>query len=157
MNKRGQLGDILEFKVGLVILILLIILSVMLFNVSSVVNFFSGDKQLSVSEKILSLQEEKIYQDLLINYLKKENLGDLIASKNLENADKILEKDNLYYLFVLYYDEDAEVSELPLNHIYIENLGSKEEFFSDALTRTIIPAFDGKNIIEIGLMEIEDE
>ena len=157
MNKRGQLGDILEFKVGLVILILLIILSVILFNVSSVVNFFNGE--LSVSERVLSLQEEKIYQDLLVNYLKKDNLGDLITSKNLENADKILEKDKSYYLLVFYPDEEDnfDKDDLTLNYIYLDDSEDVEEFFLDALSRTIIPTFDGKSIIEIGLVEIEDE
>ena len=87
MNKKGQVGDILEFKISLIIFFVILIFAFILFNLGSFFHpLFGGSKEVGIRDDISDFQIQIDEQDLLIDLLNENpKIVDLIAAHNSES------------------------------------------------------------------------
>ena len=104
MNKRGQVGDILEFKISLIIFFVILIFAFILFNLGSFFHpIFGGSKEVGIREDISDFQTNIEEQDLLIDLLKENpKIVDFIAAHDSEKLLEELNKLKHYNLDVEY-------------------------------------------------------
>ena len=108
MNKKGQVGDVLEFKIGTIAMIVVIILALLIFNIPTYKEIIFGKEnvEVGVSKDLRSFQVRSYYVSFLMDYLREKssvgNKGDLISTKD---KVKIIEElgDDLPYIVNIYY------------------------------------------------------
>ena len=149
MNKKGVAGDILEFKISLLILGIMFFIALLLLGTK----YFEGSGEtVLVESRVLELQEKQLNQKLLIDLVKKDNLGDLIAAGK---------KDNPENLAVIHPNDFSSKDSVKAYYdLYLENIDftkkSKDKVIIDLgneLSHTIIPTFDGNYIIGVVLKD----
>lgn len=159
MNKRGQIGDILEFKIGLIILIVMFFISSVLFSITNIEKQLDSERSyfsrilsmesvgsISVNEKTLDIQKKLLYQDLLRDRLKKDNLGDKIVL-----GEKI--DEDLFILRPTDFDDEEKIKQS--YELYFKDVKEEEAIYVSTigLTTTVIPTFNGDYIIGVTLNE----
>ncbi len=140
MNKKGQLGDILEFKIALSILILyFLIVGVYVF-----VKTIGSEEKISLNEEIPRLQEKLFYQKLLIDYLHKNNLGDLIVQGNV----KIIDESSFSPTFPLLIQYPQDKNNLQIYYMLFHSTLETRK-----LSDTLLPLFNGTSSLTVYLVE----
>ena len=138
MNKIGQVGDILEFKISLIIFFVILIFAFILFNLGSFFHpIFGGGKEVEISSDIFDFQTDIEEQDLLMDLLKENpKIVDLIA---VHNSGKLLE----------------ELSKLKDYNLDIEYSNGEKVSLQKgrALSGIIIPDFNGEKVT-VRLVEV---
>ena len=145
MNTKGQVGDVLEFKVGTIAMIVVIIIALLLFNVPTYKEIIFGKEEveIGVSKDLRFFQVRSYYSDFLMNYLREEssvgNKGDLISTKD---AVKIMDElgDDLPYKVNIYYSDIDDI-------IMVEG---------EELASVLLPEKNG-GIIKVGLVLVKNE
>ena len=108
MNNKGQVGDVLEFKIGTIAMIVVIIIALLIFNIPTYKEIIFGKEnvEVGVSKDLRSFQVRSYYVSFLMDYLREKssvgNKGDLISTKD---KVKIMEElgDDLPYIVNIYY------------------------------------------------------
>ena len=141
MNKKGQVGDILEFKISLIIFFVILFFAFILFNLSSILHpIFGGSREVSIRDDISDFQINVDEQDLLIDLLNENpKIVDLIAAHNSEKLLEELKKLNYYNLDVEYANGERVSS-----------------YQGRTLSGIIIPDFQGE-IVTVRLAEVTYE
>ena len=129
MNNRGQIMDILEFKIGIIILLILIVLALILFYLPKPAEFLFGKSNFyekDLSTNIVSVQKSSLYNLAVLNQLNTEtSIGSLKDSVLLGDQDVIYQDltDLQYYNFQIEYSDGAKLSVLPIDEqlIYLDS------------------------------------
>ncbi len=141
--------DVLEFKIGLIILLVIGILALVLFNFSSVKSWFGiPENEISLENSLLYLEEQSLYHDLLTDYLKQDSLGDFISLGDKQKIDSEFKGKKLFPLAVVYPRSETEAIEIR-HTLFTGGLGAPNR----ELTSTVIPTYDGEGIIEVRMLE----
>lgn len=137
MNKKGQVGDVLEFKFGTVIFLVLFVIAIILFHAPELRSYLFGSENIinvKLPVQLESVQRESLYQKVLIGYLNDDSPvgdnGDLVASRDVEGINKQFLLYSPYTLILEYSDGEivnfGESAEVLTNTVFLPEFNDKK-------------------------------